>query len=396
MRRRCCNPGLGDSIDPRSRAAQAEALHVQTVEREAARVATLTPEQKAAEQKAKEQFAQLLTLQSQAKAQLAVGNVTVAELPLNSVQESMRQLSLKGDFQAMHTMQPFTVHAWNENTPLGKYRFNIVNGKKIYVPFTDEEIERFVFNHVKGPYIIEPGAECDLEKVAQKFKEEQANNKKQFPNTDWRHVVPIYPGGYICKIYRPSAWVKWRHVAAVAVGIVAAIYLGPIIAEKAAALGGGEAGSTASTFTKIKDGANSVLNIVNKARSVDAIIKGELPPPPISIVGDSFREWAYLVAKDQIEKEAMELAAKEGQKYIAKKLTEAEEKKLREEIAAMQAELEKIEAANKAAQTIQPAAELPQPIKELQTTEVAKAADNAATLNTLLLLGIPAALFLLG
>ena len=390
--RPCCNHlgFLGDSIDPRSRAYQAEALHVQTVEKEAARVATLTPEQKALEQKAAEEFAQFLALKDQAKAKLAVGHPTIAELPLNSVQEDMRKLTMAGDFAAMHTLQPFTVHAWNEATPLGKYRFNIVNGKKVYVPFTDEEIERFVFNHVRGPYIIEPGAECDVEAVAKKFKEEQATNKKLYPNTDWRHVVPIYPGAYICKVYRPSTWVKWRGVVAVAVAAVAAVYLGPIISEKIAAMSttGQTAGESATVFSKIKTTANNVLGYVNKARTVDAIVHGELPPPPISIVGNTFTEWAMAVAKEEIVKEAKERAVAMGMEYVQKKMTEAEERKLREEIEAMQRELAALIPPDAPAK---PDPAVPAPVQQTMLEEK----KQAETTSNLLMVGIPAALALI-
>lgn len=383
---------LGDSIDPRSRAYQAEALHVQTVQKEAARVATLTPEQKALEEKAKQEFAQLLALKDQAKAKLAVGNPTVAELPLNIVQEDMRKLTMAGNFEGMHTMQPFTVHAWNEATPLGKYRFNIVNGKKVYVPFTDAEIDDFVFNHVRGPYIIEPGAQCDLEAVAKKFKDEQATNKKLYPNTDWRHVVPIYPGGYICKIYRPSTWVKWRNAVGIAVAVVAAVYLGPIIAEKAAGMASAESGASgASTLAKIKQGVNTTIGYVNKYNTVDAIVHGEIPAPPISIVSGTFTDWALDIAKKELVDAAKEYAVQQGMEYVQRKLTEAEEEKLRKEIEAMQLELAKLIPPDA------PAAPLPEVPPAVQTVMLEEK-KKAETTNDFLKFGLPlaAAFILLG
>ena len=96
-----------------------------------------------------------------------------------------------------------------------------------------------------------------------------------------------------------------------------------------------EVAAKATFFTKVKAGSATLLSVVNKARTVEAIAKGELPPPPISIKGESFRDWMFITAKEKMQEEAMEA----GQEYIARKMTAKEEAALKAEIAQMQREL---------------------------------------------------------
>lgn len=317
---------------------------------------------------------------------LILNKVNPAVLPLNSVEESFRQASVAGDFLAMNRLMIISKWRWNETTPLGKYRFNIVNGQKQYVAFSDQDI----LNFLSGPWftpnrygyanMIEPGASCDINHMADLFIAGQRGVVNSYSPNDWQYVFPIYPGLYICQVYKGSTWVRWRATVWTAVGIVAAIYLGPIILDKVAAgatassaevsggiVGAGtkagtvtavttkattaaaittKAGAIAATaaetttfFQTVQSGGNALLEYVNKARTIEAIANGEMPPPPISIVGDTFTDWAMTVVKDQIAKEAQQRAMELGQEYIARKLTEAEEAQLRAEIQAMQAEL---------------------------------------------------------
>ena len=342
---------LGDIDDPKSRAYADEQAFYTAQEKERLRKAMLTPEELAAEQQANREFKNYISLLNVHTLQFNL--VNPATLPLSTYQKNIQGASVAGNFLALNKLMPFSVHRWNRATPLGKFRFKVINGKRVYIPFSDSDIDNFMNgpwmvwngpNQLNGA-LIEPGAQsCDKEKISNQYKATQKANAQMYPSTDWRHVVPIYPGVYICQIYRPSTWVKIRGPVMVAVAVVAAIYLGPVIYEKIAGLatsGSSEAG-TASFFNKVKDGTNAVLKYVNKARTIEAITKGEIPPPPINVTGVNFTDWAVQVAKKELTDAAKAKAAELGQEYIAKKMTEKEENKLRAEIQQMQAELSRL------------------------------------------------------
>lgn len=381
---------IGDTEDPESREYQREQQYIETVAIEQARQATLTPEQLAAELQQQKEIDAYISQLSVITPILNKANP--ATLPLTPIEEQFRQASVAGDFERMNQLMPFSIHRWKAETPLGKYRFNIENGQKIYVSFSDADIYHFlsgpwmVPNQYGFALMIEPGAGCDADHMGDLYVQGQKGVIASYSPTDWQYVFPIYPGLYICQVYRGSAWVRWRGAVITAVGIVAAIYLGPIILDKvagAATAGTAEATTTgivgagtkagavtavttkataaaitttagaavtavetASFFQTVQSGGNKLLSYVNKARTVEAIATGQIPPPPISIVGDSFTDWAMTVAKEQIAKEAKERAMELGIEYVQRKLTEAEEAKLRAEIQAMQAELAALMPAN--------------------------------------------------
>lgn len=87
------------------------------------------------------------------------------------------------------------------------------------------------------------------------------------------------------------------------------VVAGSVIA-KAGAVG------AASLLSIAKDAAPKVIDTINTTRTIAAIAKGELPPPPIRAMDGSFTDWAMLVAQDKLQR----------------KLTEAEEKLLLEQI----------------------------------------------------------------
>ncbi len=307
----------------------------------------------------------------------------IARLPLPAYQNKMRVAILAADFDAFNKLLVISKFGWSANTPLGMYRFKLINGKRIYVPFSDVDLARLfqymslAVNTYGYNRFAEPGATCDWQHLLDLYVNRQDAAKKQYPNTDWRHVVEIYPGRYICQVYRPSTWVKIRKPVVAAVLIVAAIYLGPIVMAKIGEAGAAEAAgaaaattaeagtaitavaietaTVASTVTTVASTAGvvttaaeagslfktaqSVVGWVNKARTVDAIIKGELPPPPISISGGSFTEWAYDLAKEEVIAEAKQRAMELGQEYMQKDLSKAEEARIRAEIETMQREL---------------------------------------------------------
>ena len=275
---------------------------------------------------------------------------------------------------------------WQKNWALSKYSFKGDGANKIYVPWTQADIRSFVFSPY---YTVAPDYVCtdaQRELGVQALWKAQARHIQKFRPNNYAIVWPIYPGSgygwqdYGCRADKPSWWVKNRGKVAVAVGAVAAVALGPQIisaisgggaSATGAATGAAGAGTGAATTTGIvgagakagaltttvtaKAGAaaaittksvaaagavagaanagslfsttQKLVDTVNKARTVDAIIKGELPPPPINISGDNFTEWAMNVAKEEL--------AKEGQKY----LTQKQEEQLRRQIQEMQGEL---------------------------------------------------------
>jgi len=195
---------------------------------------------------------------------------------------------------------------------------------------------------------------------------------------------------------------KLPAVAATAVGAVTLVALGQAaLAKGAAALSKGAgvvtgpgtsaastaAGSAASAgavaeaaaktsglFAQIQSTGNKLLGYINQGRTIHAIANGELPPPPISITGNSFTEWALAVAQDEMIKSHQ------------RKLTRQEEEMLRREIEAMQ---------NAMAQQVpenfpkQPSTEIPVQIQVKQAETVAHNKEQNDALMLALAIGAP-------
>lgn len=127
-----------------------------------------------------------------------------------------------------------------------------------------------------------------------------------------------------------------KKVAAVAAVVVGAVYLGPMVAgalkgsgavatagvktgiakagiatgAKAAAGVGAKAlavakvGAAGATIaSQAKQWIPKVVDATNNVRTVKAIVDGEVPPPPISIEGNNFKEYAVSVGQQILEKE---------------------------------------------------------------------------------------------
>ena len=361
--------------------------------------------------------------------------ITQATFP--KVLEEMRQLQLADSdpdqwlkfHRLINRFQVGTVGHPLHGVKLLKLRFNWgPDGRPRYVAPTEEMWRNYFSHPQRGRWIVNIPFmhKCDENwenHWIKRYMQESNAYARRYPSTDPRHIWNYHVTQAQCKKPKKSLWVKIRKPLAIAAGIVAAVYLGPVVVEKiGAAVGGGGAGAggaaagtgagatatgtgvaagtgagakagTATFFSKVKAGSKTLLKYVNRARSIKAIADGELPPPPIGIPGSSFREWATIVAKEQIVKAAKEEALERGVEYIQRKMTEKEERKLREEIAAMQRELERLIPKEVKEMPPEPAPQVPTPVKVIQEQEAQRALDAqdlllpAAIVGGALLLG---------
>lgn len=307
--------------------------------------------------------------------------------------EQLREIFLTGDWPYIYDRIPH--YAWDAvgQTPIdiAKWHFRWVKGKKVYVPFSDASLIALANQaHPKPPMYKPPQSQRD--EIAQELIARQKNAANNFPNTDVKHVALKYPTRVRIEEPQPSTWMTIRKPLLISAGIIAAAYLGPIVVDKiagaygssATATGGAasEASAKATFFSKVKAGGNQVLGYVNKARTVEAIAKGEMPPPPIGITGNSFREWAFDVAKKEIQDAAKEKAAEMGMEYIQRELTKKEEDQLRREIAAMQNELTKLIPEDT---PMEPSPNLPAPVVGKMIQEKERSQD----LSKVLMVAVP-------
>ncbi len=472
-----------------------------------ARQAALTPEQRAAELALKKKIAaatqQYRTLSALVKKPFAETG------KLHPLEEKMRVAVLARDWDAVFTLLPpkwWGPQTGTERGSPGKYSWRPVKRKQYppgylsraaaasrsrrrveinggFEPMSKWEIDKLPIVTVRKfvpwqkqdlinwtmskYYTVQPGWTCsEAQRMAgvEYYWKYTRSWRAQYPDTNPRHVFPMYPGGgarkqrYGCVKPKKSFWDKIKKPLAIIVGVVAAVTLGPIVIGKivgagaaeaaggaaaagassggAAAAGivgaGAKAGAAAAITTKgavaaalttkatvtgaaalatvktvstatliagaaetgtLFTKAQTLTNWVNKARSVDAIIKGELPPPPIGISGSNFTEWALDLAKKEIKEEIGERAGE----YITKK---AQEKYEKEQEAIMRAEIERMQrelAALVSAQTpVMPAPEIDAPVRdkliEMQNIERQRAQQNMI----MLAVGGGAALMLLG
>lgn len=313
-----------------------------------------------------------------------------------------QKIILARDYDALFRILPLDV--WGSRWKLGKYSFRDTERKvyaiaqrflpgggtptittvREYVPFSEAAIERFV----RGPYFkvapvyAEEG--CPPERLEKYVASYWAATKAAAEGnrvTDRAHIHDIWPGRVLCEPPQASLWVRIRSKVYIAVAVVAAIYLGPIVLEKMGTLipgsaptagagaGAGSAATAAETttfFSKVKSVADTALTYYNRVEQVKAIARGELPPPPIGIAGASFREVAFNIVKKELTEAAKAKAAELGVRYIEKKMTEREERKIKAEIAELQRRLDAITPADT---PMQPAPELSPVIQNVMVKE---------------------------
>lgn len=392
---------------------------------DAARRAKLSPAELAAEDAARRKIQQkniIAFAWGRKIAETTVPGYTIAGPELTAQEKEIQKLVLARDWDTLFDKVPPT--RWGQNGMLGKYSFidrpigtistasrvplktsgsflaqamskvfqpqQVITGKTVreYIPFSPDDIRRWVFSRHYRQQMTWPCPDSMREAGVNHFIKANAKHKGRFQKTDWRHIYPIYPGRVYCKKPKKSLWDKIKKPLAIAVGIVAAVYLGPIVYDKIggalAGAGGGAGGTTtggvvgagaksgaiaikagttaasaaskATLLSKVKAG----ISLYNKASMVNDMIKGRIPGPPIGIAGKTFTDLAFNLAKRKIIEEAKEKAAEIGIEYIQKKMTEKEERAIKREIEAMQRELDKLIPKGT---PIQPAKELAPPIR---------------------------------
>lgn len=357
---------------------------------EIARRAALTPEQRAVEDAAK--AAEISALQAQRataarfKAELwrsLPGPRHVAVTPLSPEGVELQAATLARDWDRLFGLTG-GLRNWvpkrgqrQEAPSLGKYSFVILpNGRRKYIPFTKDELRAWVYSKHYRPHPTKPCTD-HMRMLGLDFAiKKGAAYMRRTPDTSnpW-HLWPLRPGGgqrkghaYMCQPEKKSLWVKIRSKVYIAAGIVAAVFLGPVVIAKVGGMlsqgsaggaivgAGAKAGAATAITTKAgvtalvaaKAGTAATIaakaglaaraagyfstiqkgiGYVNNARTINAIIQGDMPPPPIA-TGKNFTDWAMNIAKDEIAKTQVE------------KLSELDELRMRAELEAIQREID--------------------------------------------------------
>ena len=275
--------------------------------------------------------------------------------------EKLRQASFNGDWATLFAMRPW--NTWGP-IPLGKFRFAWVNGKPLYKPMSKQDYR----NYFSGPWINitgEFGGVCTEERINTYTNDYYGRSLRNVREGNPKHPHYIrrdYPQNIICRPKQKSTWVKIRNKVYGAAAIVTAVYLGPAILGKIKALSAAKGAGAAVTGGKVLAGSQKLVGAVNQGRTINAIVKGKLPPPPVSIKGASWREWAFLVAKEEMIKKGQQVGA-------------AEEAAMRAEIAQMQRELVATTPVVVQQMPAQPVQQLAPVVQRIQTVEENRKTD---------------------
>lgn len=434
--------GLGYGIDPDADLASVPVIGViQTALEEQRRLAAAAAEETAQVAAAGTEAERALRAAFAADyAKTVVPGYTVhGTAPLTDREKILQKIVLARDWDTLFAILPQPM--WKPTWMLGKYSF-VQNGARKYIPFDEAALSSFIFSKnysVQPGYGTPPGTcpQSQLEQGLAKHWEKTLGTKAKFPDPSlWYHVWPMFPGGgypgqtYGCEKYRPSTWVKMRKKVYIAVAIVAAVYLGPIVLGKISGmLSGGAAGGSAGAAAGATAGAGATtaagaatagatagvattggtlaagaakaaaylstvqkgVDYYNKAQTINSMIKGEAPPPPINVTGSSFTDWGMNVAKDLAAKEIKDQTGE----YFAKKLTEKEEAAMRAEIEALQREMAALIPSGTPMQpdpNLQP--QVRDKITEMQNIE--RERGDTSGIGMLALLAVPAVFLLAG
>ncbi len=247
-----------------------------------------------------------------------------------------------GNFAMAEKLFPGSVKGGNGPR---EFRYKISdNGTKVYKPFTDNELTDLVLNFQQRKNGVGDGRANDY---VSKYIKKQNDLSKQFDSTKIESVFNWQANKKLEKKQK-SWWVKNRMIVAGVVLAVAAIYAGPailtaaktgagkLVAGTKSVFAAGGAGTVATTETVAESASviataqstiPKLVSTYNNTRTLTAIAQGKMPPPPISLTGGNFTEWAFNAAKN-------ELMNQYGQK-----LTREQEQQMRREIEGMQSEL---------------------------------------------------------
>ena len=294
---------------------------------------------------------------------MAINDPRFTDPKLNAI----RQALLAGDFATAFSIAPTgwkkatdpaeraNFEYWNGNNPMrkmlsiGELRVKDQGGKIVTVPYSQSELENYFTNY----HPSKPGFSCSEEQI-RKWTKRVLNGNHRY----------LFPVGIYCKPEKSSRRKKkikkaLKVAAAVGVGVAGAVFLGPAIAGAAgkagAALGVG-AGSIGANST-------ALISNINNARTVRAVIRGKMPPPPIGLDGQSFRDWAMITAQEKLTQE------------FQRKLTRQEERELQAEIDAMQRELIRATPRNVLTGQPQPNVSLSPYVRNIQTIEKKKKSE---------------------
>ena len=243
---------------------------------------------------------------------------------LTEREKLLQKVILARDYDTLFKLIP--LKEWNPRWQMGKYSFVDKNGVRTYVPWTEQDLADFIYSIY---FTVQQGYTCPESQLDQglvvHWGKQQAH-KLRYASTDWKHIWPMYPGGgypgqrFGCEKYRPSTWVKIRKFVYIAVAIVVAVYLGPIVLEKIAsmmaqgmsgltggAVGGGTAGgaTTAVEATGFIAKVNKAVAVYNRVNTVANIVQGKIPPPPNGITGSTFKAVAVIAVKQEIKKRSI-------------------------------------------------------------------------------------------
>ena len=190
------------------------------------------------------------SIRKQTLMKTTVPGYTVAGPILTPIEKQFQAMVIARDWNSLFTFLPPKM--WGLIGMLGKYSFINQNGRRIYKPFSQDDLRRWIFSNW---YLLQPGWECsDAQREAgvQALWKASYTHIYKFPPTRWEHIYPIFPGRIYCKKPTRSLWVKIRKPVAIAVGVVAAVYLGPIVYDKISGVlaGASESGGIVGAGTK--------------------------------------------------------------------------------------------------------------------------------------------------
>lgn len=178
------------------------------------------------------------------------------------------------------------------------------DGTRKYKPWTREEFARYLgrFELAHSGYTCPQG---DINEGVEHILGKQAERQRDINCSALNShlcVWPIDPIGQCLPKSSDRRRAAIKKAAVIAAVVVGAVFLGPAIAgalkgaaAKIGALGIGKAVTSAIP---------KVVDLANAKNTIDAVRNGEVPPPPVSLEGDSFKDYAASVAQSLLQREA--------------------------------------------------------------------------------------------